>query len=175
MQWLGRRYVPIYNQKYARGGPLWRARFRAAIVDGQSELIGACQFVEEAPLRAGLCAQASDYPWSSCQAHSGARRDALLTDHPGYWALGNTPFDREMAYQRHLEQALTVAQVSHFEAALRSGWVIGPPGFAQALEQEAGRRLTPGRRGRPPGKGARAAPKEGDMSPINEDEKLPNE
>lgn len=174
MQWIGRRYVPIYNAKYGRAGSLWRARFRAAIVDGKNELIPTSQFVEESPMRAGLCVQAADYPWSSCQAHTGAKRDAVLTDHPGYWALGNTPFDREMAYQRQLEQALTAAQVARFEGCLQSGWAIGSPEFASGLEAEAGRRLSPARRGRPPGKGAADSPKEGDMSPIIAPESVPD-
>lgn len=172
MQWVGRRYVPIYNQKYKREGSLWRSRFRAAAVEGKSELIGVSQYVDESPLRAGLCSQACDYPWSSCAAHIGAQRDPLLTDHPSYWALGNTPFDREVAYRQRLEQALTAAESGRIESSLRAGWAIGPASFASALELASGRRLQPGRRGRPPRRGTADAPAQGGVSPINMDGKL---
>jgi putative transposase len=172
MQWVGRRYVPIYNQKYKREGSLWRARFRAAAVDGRSELIGVSQYVDESPLRAGLCLEACDYSWSSCGAHIGAQRDPLLTDHPSYWALGNTPFDREVAYKQRLEQALTAAETARIESSLRAGWAIGPASFASALELTSGRRLQPGRRGRPPRQSMSDAPMADDVSPINSANKL---
>lgn len=159
MQWIGRRYVPYFNRKYGRAGALWGARFRAAVVEAPDHFLPACQYVEESPVREGLASNAGEYPWSSFRAHAGREHNGLLTDHQAYWALGNTPFDREAAYQRRLEQALPASERQLIESALRGGWVIGSAAFAESLQKDAGRRLLPGKRGRPPSQGASNAPK----------------
>ncbi|MDB5798467.1 MAG: transposase [Paucimonas sp.] len=165
MQWAGRRYVPYFNRKYGRSGPLWGGRFRAAVVDGTSFFLAACQYVEESPVRAGVAGRAEDYAWSSCRIHMGSETSSLLIDHPSYWALGNTPFDREAAYRRALDQPLPASQLNLIEAGLRGGWVIGSQAFAENLQKHANRRITPGRRGRPPSAGAKKAPNRDDYVP----------
>lgn len=149
MQWVGRRYVPYFNKKYQRAGPLWQARFRAAVVDATHHLLAVSQYVDETPRREGLVSAPGDYPWSSFHAHAGLAQDALVSDHLSYWSLGNTPFARESAYRSLMEQALPAQTVTLIESGLRSGWAIGPAAFAASLQKAAGRRLTPGIRGRP--------------------------
>ena len=149
MQWLGRRYVPYYNRKYQRTGPLWQSRFRAAVIDGADHLLAVSQYVDDAPRREGLVSAPGDYPWSSFHAHTGLAQDALVSDHLSYWSLGNTPFDRESAYRSLMEQALPAPTIALIESGLRSGWAIGSAAFAASLQKAAGRRLAPGTRGRP--------------------------
>ena len=168
MQWIGRRYVPWYNQKYRRSGSLWHGRFKAAVLEAQTHLLAACQFTEESPVRASLCFHPSDYPWSSYGAHTGGARALPLADPPAYWALGNTPFEREMAYQRRMEQALSKEEQTQFERCLKAGLAIGTPAFALALQNASGHRLVAGRRGRPPRNGATSAPSMTAVSPFNE-------
>ncbi|MDO9215686.1 MAG: transposase, partial [Lacisediminimonas sp.] len=165
MQWVGRRYVPYYNRKYHRTGPLWRSRFRAAVIEAASHLLPACQYVEEAPVRKGLGSSPGDYPWSSYHVHAGLQPDSLVSDHPSYWSLGNTPFDREAAYRRLMELALPGSTITLIESGLRSGWAIGSTAFAESLQKLAGRRLAPAPRGRPPGRRALGAPKQYDPVP----------
>ena len=165
MQWIGRRYVPLYNARYERSGPLWRARYRASPVDSSTYFLTACQYIDEAAVRDGLGAQPSDFQWSSYHHYTGARHDPLLTAHTAYWQLGNTPFAREAAYRGLFDQPLSAAKNAMIDSALRGGWAIGSSDFAASLEPEAGRRLTPGAPGRPPGKRRRTD--QDDMSPIN--------
>ena len=149
MQWIGRRYVPYYNGKYGRTGTLWRARFRASAVDPASHVLMAHRFIEECPVREGLAVAANEYSWSSFNSHAGVAREPMLTPHAAYWALGNTPFEREIAYRLMFEHTLPAADVSSMNRALLGGRPIGPRSFAESLEKQAGRRLTPGLRGRP--------------------------
>lgn len=151
MQSLGRRYVAHFNRRHARSGTLWEGRFRSTVIDAALHLRHCMCFVETAPVRAGLVRSAADHAWSSARHHLGLASDPLVTDPPLYWATGNTPFEREVAHQRLLEQALTSEQTLAIEQAARKGWVYGSAVFASALESETSRRVLPRRPGRPRG------------------------
>ncbi len=150
LQAAGRRFVAAYNRRHGRTGALWDGRFGATVVEPETHLIECLRFVEAAPVRLGLAEQASDWMWSSAQHHTGRRALPGLTEHPVLWALGNTPFEREMAYGHLLEQPLAESRVRSLESAALQGWVVGSPGFAQAMGRLAKRRVSPARRGRPP-------------------------
>ncbi|RXZ34023.1 transposase [Oxalobacteraceae bacterium CAVE-383] len=149
MQWVGRHYVPYFNRQNQRAGTLWQGRYRASVIEAADYLLPCTCFIELAPVRSGLAAQAEDYPWSSYMHHIGARPDSLITEHALYWALGNTPFEREAAYRAMAEQGLSAAQVAELESAVPKGWALGSPLFKMALQKQGGRRVEPGRRGRP--------------------------
>lgn len=149
MQWVGRHYVPYFNRKYQRSGTLWQGRYRASVIEAEQYLMLSSRFIELYPVRAGLAGQASDYPWTSYMHHVGAHPDGLITEHALYWALGNTPFEREAAYRSLAEHALTAQQIAELEQAVPKGWALGSPAFKAALEKRGGRRVQPVKRGRP--------------------------
>ncbi|TFV98687.1 transposase [Oxalobacteraceae bacterium OM1] len=149
MQWLGRHYVPYFNAKYGRAGTLWQGRYRATLVDPDPYLLLCTQYIETAPVRAGLAATAADYPWSSNLHHIGLKPDPVVTEHASYWLLGNTPFDREGAYKNLLEQGLSSAQLRLLDDSAHKGWPLGSEHFKTALGKKVSRPVVPGRRGRP--------------------------
>jgi putative transposase len=149
MQWLGRYYVPYYNQKYARSGTLWSGRYKTSLIDADHFFMLCSRYLEAAPVRQGLVANGLDYAWSSYADHCGVRSDSLITDHALFWALGNTPFDREVAYRALTEQALSGEQVTTIEQAVLKGWPLGSEPFKQTLERRLGRQVLPAKRGRP--------------------------
>lgn len=149
MQAFGRRYVAGFNKRHGRSGTLWEGRYRGAILEPECYLLQAMRCIELNPVRAGLVAQAADYPWSSCQHHLGRRRDPLLTDHALYWALGNTPFDREMNYRRLLDEGLSEAEHKALVDSALKGWPLGSPRFLSELAKTADRPVAPRPRGRP--------------------------
>ncbi|WP_293777724.1 transposase [uncultured Oxalicibacterium sp.] len=149
MQWIGRHYVPHFNQKYHRSGTLWQGRYRTAVLDAERYLMLCSRYIDLNPVRAGLVAHAGEYPWSSYQHHVGIKSDALVTDHALYWALGNTPFEREAAYKRLIEEGLDEQEVRMLSEATLKGWALGSDQFKNGLEKQAKRRVQPSRRGRP--------------------------
>lgn len=149
MQRVNRRFVPALNLGQGRSGPLWPQRYRAAPVDPEQGLLAAMLYVEQAPLRAGLVAAASEFPWSSAGHHAGGLRSPLASDHPTQWALGNTPFEREARHALELQRPLSAEQVAAITASLRSGRAIGPPAFAAWVAELSGRAAGPRARGRP--------------------------
>jgi putative transposase len=149
MQWVGRHYVPYFNAKYQRTGTLWQGRYKATVIDALQYLLLCSRFIELDPVRSDLTSSPADYPWSSCAHHVGAKSDALITDHPIYWALGNTPFDRELAYRSLLDRGLTAGEVETLSDATCKGWPLGSEKFKEALARQFSRRVSPARRGRP--------------------------
>lgn len=149
MQWVGRYYVPYYNQKYQRSGTLWQGRYKATVLDAERYLLLCSRYVELNPVRKGLVSSPVDYPWSSYMHHIGAKSDPLITDHRLYWALGNTPFDREIAYRQLAEQSLSSGEVDLITEATRKGWALGADEFKSGLEKQVSRRVSPAKRGRP--------------------------
>ena len=149
MQWVGRQYVPYFNKKYQRTGTLWEGRYRATVIDSESYFLTCSRYIELNPVRAGLVTSAADYAWSSYAHHVGQKHDPLITDHSLYWSLGNTPFDRELAYRDLVDQSLVASEVALLTEATLKGWALGTDKFKEQLAKQTTRRLSPGKRGRP--------------------------
>lgn len=149
MQSLGRRYVIWHNQRHGRSGTLWQGRFQACVLEADSHLLKAMRYVERQPVLAGLALDLLGSPDTSAAHHLGVRRDALITDHPLYWALGNTPFDREASYRHWAQQEDSAQDMQQWESAVRQGSVLGSAAFLARLQAGAQRPLIKRPRGRP--------------------------
>ncbi|WP_038167681.1 hypothetical protein [Thiomonas sp. FB-Cd] len=132
---------------------VWAGRFRSAVLEPQLWALSAMVWVDTAAQRAGVAAAAPIWAWSSAGVHcgqAGPRGGTPALHLPAaYWALGNTPFEREAAYARMVQAGLGASEGVALERALRAGLALGDAGFVAELEQAAGRRLQPGVRGRP--------------------------
>lgn len=149
MQALGRRYVSGFNRRHGRTGTLWEGRFRGAPVEAGRHFLDCMRYIELCPVLTGAVVQAADFAWSSAAHHLGLRRDPGLTDHPLYWALGNTPFERQAAYRVLLEQGLAAADIGELERSARQSWPLGSGEFLKDLGMHTSRPLEPRPRGRP--------------------------
>jgi putative transposase len=149
MQRIGRRYVPEFHRRHGGTGALWAGRFQSAPLDPERYLLPAILLIEQAPQQAGAVAQALDWPWSSAQHHTGRERNSWITEHPAYWRLGNTPFEREAKHQLALQQPLLDSSVAELLSAVRGGWPLGSPAFVAAIAQGTPRLLKARPRGRP--------------------------
>lgn len=156
MQAFGRRYVAIFNRRHSRSGSLWAERFRTTVIEPSSHLLDGMAYVEldplgcdQPPVPGSLAERAAADHGSSAAHHLGQRSDVLVSDHPVYWALGNTPFEREAAYRKRLGEGLSATQRAAITDALHKGWALGSEAFRAELAKHCKRRLTPLRRGRP--------------------------
>ncbi len=149
MQRLGRYYVPWYNARHQRSGGLFQGRFKTSLVDAQAYFLKCSHFVESNPVRTGLVGDARDYPWSSYHHHAGIRNDPVITDHALYWALGNTPFQREAAYMELSSTPLPDQEYALIEAAVLKGWPLASEAYKASLQESIKRQVLPAKRGRP--------------------------
>jgi putative transposase len=144
MQSIGRRYVRAFNLRHERSGTPWEGRFRSTVVESQRHFVACLQFVE-APLDSGADAAA----WSSLRHHLGIAVDPMITEHPAFFRLGNTPFEREAAYRARIAQPLPATEMAAILRAANHGWALGGADFASLVHQLSGRRQQPRSAGRP--------------------------
>jgi putative transposase len=149
LQSAGGRYARHYNRRHGLRGALWDGRFRACVLDPDAHLLAVMRHVEAAPLRAGLVAEADAYPWSSLAHHLGLVTDPLVSEPAAYWALGNTPFERQARYRAGFDPGPPAEFGERLMAAANRGWPLGDAAFLRALKAPGQRPLRPGVRGRP--------------------------
>lgn len=150
MQAIGRRYVRYFNDRHGRSGTLWEGRYKSTLIQTDRYLLACMAYIDLNPVRAGMVAEARDYPWSSHAHYAGLRHDRLLTPHPLYWTLGNTPFAREAAYAEMVRAGISTADQALLTDATLHGWAAGDHGFIETLQKTTTRRVQKGRPGRPP-------------------------
>jgi putative transposase len=140
VQALGRTYVSAYNRRHGRSGTLWDGRFRCAVVEPGSTRLAALLWVDGATTEVGA---------GSAAHRTGRAPDPTLVDLPEFWQLGNTPFEREAAYQGRLDAGMAMSMAESLRHAAMGGWAAGSASFAASLTAEASRPALPRARGRP--------------------------
>ncbi len=149
MQAVGRRYVRHFNQQQGRTGTLWEGRYRSTLIQADRHLLACMVYMDLNPVRAGLAATANDYPWSSHAHYAGLHADNVVTPHPLYWSLGNTPFAREVAYQEMVAAGITFQQQQVLTQSALMGWALGDVDYVADLQKRTLRRLEKAKSGRP--------------------------
>lgn len=149
VQRIGRRYVMAFNARYSRSGTLWEGRFRGTVIEPERYLLTSLRLVENGPVGEQLVSHAREWEWSSAAHHLGRTVDGLVSEHPLFWSLGNTPFERDLRYGELLETPIDPAEQAALRAAALHGWVMGGPAFVANVARQTDRPLQPRPRGRP--------------------------
>lgn len=149
MQAVGRTYVRYFNDQQNRTGTLWEGRYKSTLIQTERYLLACMAYIDLNPVRAGMAAQAKDYPWSSHAHYIGLRTDKLATPHALFWALGNTPFAREAAYAELVQAGISTGQQQALTDSALRGWALGSPDFVENLQKKTTRRVSKGAPGRP--------------------------
>jgi putative transposase len=149
MQSVGRSYVRYFNQLQSRSGTLWEGRYRSTLIQTDRYLLTCMAYIDLNPVRAGMVAEAKDYPWSSHGHYAGLRADKLITPHSLFWALGNTPFGREAAYAEMVRSGVSADQQAALTRSALSGWALGSKDFVADLQKLTERRVHKVVAGRP--------------------------
>lgn len=71
MRQLNGVFTQASNRRHGRTGHLFQGRFKGVLVDKDSHLLELTRYVVLNPVRAGMVARASDWPWSSYRAMVG--------------------------------------------------------------------------------------------------------
>lgn len=149
MKALGQRYVQYVNRTYRRSGTLWEGRFRSCLTQEESYLLACQRYIELNPVRAGMVEHPADYPWSSYRANAQGEEDALVTPHEIYLGLGATEASRLTAYRELFRSELEPGLIEQIRQASNGNFALGSARFAEEIAAALGRRVTPGKSGRP--------------------------
>ena len=158
MQSVGRRYVRYFNQRQGRTGTLWEGRYRSTLIQAERYLLACMAYIDLNPVRAGMVDSVGGYLWSSYSHYVGRRNDRLISPHPIYWELGNTPFSREAAYAELVHSGISPAVQGAMTDSVLRGWALGEPDYVADLQKRTARRVSMARAGRPTGKRATSEP-----------------
>ena len=66
---LGAAFVYWYNAKYGRVGHLFQDRFKSEAVNDDAYFLTVLRYILRNPVKAGLCTQVEEYPYSSARAY----------------------------------------------------------------------------------------------------------
>ncbi len=149
MKRLGQRYVQYVNRTYQRSGTLWEGRFRSCIAQQEEYLLVCQRYIEMNPVRAGLVEHPGEYRWSSYGCNGQGETSALLSHHSVYLSLGRTGEERQTAYRELFRHELVPGVVDQIRQATNGNFVLGNSRFTEEIAVILGRRVIPGKAGRP--------------------------
>lgn len=149
MKALGQRYAQYFNRTYRRSGTLWEGRYRSCPVQAETYLLACQRYIELNPVRAAMVAHPADYRRSSYRANAQGEADALITPHEVYRAIGLDEAGRQAAYRELFRHELEPGLVDEIRRATNGNFVLGGARFAERIAATLGRRVTPGKSGRP--------------------------
>jgi putative transposase len=141
-----RRYTAFVNSRARWKGHLFESRYASVAMD-EDHLIAAVRYVSLNPVRAGLCARARDWKWSSVQAHLAAQDDGLVIVRP--------VLERVRQFHDLIENNDSTARryeegERSLRASERTGRPLGAKEFVAGLERRLGRSLARRGSGRKP-------------------------
>jgi len=154
LQYVASRYVQAANERYGRTGTLWESRYRSTPVDSERYCLACYRYIELNPVRAGIVKSPEDYRWSSYRVNSTARWSSLVSPHPTFLALSETPAGCAAQYRLLVREALPDDVLQDIRSSLRRGVPAGDEAFREKIEASLKRRIGTGKRGRPPKNGS---------------------
>ncbi|MFA7241925.1 MAG: transposase [Sulfuricellaceae bacterium] len=147
IQMLGRYYVQYFNSAYHRSGTLWEGRYKACLIDSETYALICYRYIELNPVRVDLVGHPAEYPWSSYRGNALGEKDALLTPHPRFLALGGSDIDRQLAYRALFEMHLDEKTLDEVRESINKAWVLGSEHFKKTIAPQLNRRASPLPRG----------------------------
>lgn len=161
MKALGQRYVQYVNRVYRRSGSLWEGRYRSCPTQAETHLLACQRYIELNPVRACMVEHPADYRWSSYRANAQGEESPLIRPHDLYLSLGLDGLSRQAAYRELFRHALEPGLVDEIRRATNGNFALGSELFGEQIAAVLGRRVTPGKSGRPR---KRAEPESGELA-----------
>ena len=142
MKLLGQRYTQYYNRKYQRSGKLWENRYKLHPFDPDLYYV-VLRYIEKNPVRAGMVADATRYPWSSAAYHVlGKKNGTIMADNfHDYNSASN--------YKDFFYEQERVEEIEAIQEAAQQGKAWGKTAFLERLAEELGKAVAPRKKGRP--------------------------
>ena len=133
-----RRYTRRINFRENWRGHLWQERFHSFVMD-EPHLNATIKYVELNPVKARLCENPQDWPWSSVHAHLNSDDHELVSVGPMLRKFRNWP--------EYLEQSDSEYENERIRKHTRTGRPLGSMNFIETLEAKTGKSLKPRRPG----------------------------
>jgi putative transposase len=149
MKRLGQRYVQYINRTYRRSGTLWEGRFRSCMTQEEDYLLSCYRYIELNPVRAGIVEHPADYRWSSYRVNAQGEASGIIDPHDTYQALGTDQEMRTSAYRALFRNRLDAKMIEQIRNSTSGNYALGSSFFQEKIAAKVGRRVSPGKPGRP--------------------------
>ena len=136
-----RRYAGHIHARLKRTGHFWQGRFGCVAMD-EAHLGAALRYVALNPVRAGLAARATDWPWSSVHVHLGRIDDGITAREP---VTSRYPDFAGLLAAREDDE-----RMMRLRKAEQVGRPVGDAAFLDQIEADSGRTLKRARPGPKP-------------------------
>ena len=138
MQNLSFRYARHINRSQGRVGHLFQGRYKALLVEADSQLLELVRYIHLNPVRARTVAAAEDYPYSGHLGYLGRRAFAFLTTD---WVLSQ--FDARVGvarrrYVRFVADGMYEGHREEFHRGQEEARVMGTDRFVERSLSAAG-------------------------------------
>jgi len=140
MQWILTTHVRRYHEHHQTSGHVWQGRFKAFPIQEDDHLLTVLRYVERNPLRAGLVASLSNWPYSSLGLANSRER-------PTWYHEG--PVKRGKNWLRHVEQPQTDVELVALRRSVERGIPYGGEQWQRRTVATLGLESTLRPRGRP--------------------------
>jgi putative transposase len=138
-----------YHRFHRSGGHVWQGRFKSPVIQDDEHLLTVLRYIEANPLRAGIVADAGEYPWSSFAFHGLGRSDLLLDTITAYDALAAYPAVRQRRWSAYVHAEPEEAELAAIRRSSATGLPYGQAGWVNRLAGRLKLDLTIRPRGRP--------------------------
>ena len=149
MKWVAGRQTRYVNKMEKRSGSLWEGRYKSSPINANEYLLACCRYVELNPLRAGIVDDPSQYPWSSCPAKTGIKKQTWLDFDPFYLGLGDTSAERAEKYGIWLRETVPEGEWKLIREATQRGQLTANRKFEKEISKKLSRRVQLRGPGRP--------------------------
>lgn len=137
---LHMRYTQYINKKQNWQGLLWQGRYFSSPLD-ERYCYHAFRYVENNPVRAGLVAEAVNFPFSSARHHAGLEVNECITDY-------DMGVDRQ-AYAGYLAETIQPEVLALIREKAQKNLPCGEASFVEKLSGLVGKNLSGRTVGRP--------------------------
>lgn len=137
-----RRYTWWINRREGWTGHLWQGRYASFPMD-DAHLLLAARYIEQNPVRAGLCTRPEQWRWSSARHHLGLETDPVISQSD----LLHTFVDDWRDFLAFPADSEEMTLLRRHEG---SGRPLGDSAFLELCESVSGLDLSPRRRGPSP-------------------------
>jgi REP element-mobilizing transposase RayT len=134
------RYTRWFNRKTSRVGHLFQGRYKAVLVNINSQLLELVRYVHLNPVRAKLVKDLADWPWSGHQAYLGKEELAWLDTRFVLRLFGGDEAAARRRYERFVLDGMSEGRREDFHSGGEDPRVAGDPTglseFQEARRQE---------------------------------------
>ena len=134
---LSFRYTRWINWRHERSGHLFQGRYKAILVDGDAYLLELVRYIHLNPVRAGMVAAPTDFPWTGHKAYCGRETIPWLCTDLTLGMLSDKRSTALRAYAAFVNDGIAEGRRKEFHGEGTSdSRIFGDEAFVQQLAGE---------------------------------------